>query len=143
MMDVPRYTSRLFWSAEDEAFVAICPELGGISALGETRENAVAELSIAISLTVETYLEEGWDLPAPLSAPAYSGQFRVRLPKSLHAWLAEKAAAEDVSLNTLVIHLLSRARGGLLLPADAAEEFSYSPPGPATEQVADRTGSDE
>lgn len=37
----------------------------------------------------------------------FSGQFRVRIPKSLHARLAAQAVKEGVSLNTYVIMLLS------------------------------------
>lgn len=42
-----------------------------------------------------------------MSAKAFSGQFRVRLPKSLHEKLTEQAMREGVSLNTYVITLLS------------------------------------
>ncbi len=38
----------------------------------------------------------------------YSGQFRLRLPKSLHKHLAERAKAEGVSLNQLCVHILSK-----------------------------------
>ena len=39
----------------------------------------------------------------------YSGQFRVRLPKELHAALADRAQQEHVSLNTLIVALLAGA----------------------------------
>jgi hypothetical protein len=55
-------------------------------------------------------------LPDPPVAPKrreYSGKFNVRIPKSLHAALANEADAEGVSLNQLVVaklalHLRSR-----------------------------------
>ncbi len=37
----------------------------------------------------------------------YSGQFRLRLPKSLHAELAAEAVKQGVSLNGYVVYLLS------------------------------------
>ena len=45
--------------------------------------------------------------------PRYSGQFRLRVPRSLHGWLVDRAQREGISLNTLVVELLSEARGAL------------------------------
>jgi predicted RNase H-like HicB family nuclease len=108
-----KYSMRVSWSQEDEAFVASCPELGELSAHGVTPQKAAAELSEAISLALEAYEEEEWPPPAPRTLRTHSGQFRVRLPQSLHAWLAGEAEAEGVSLNTFVISKLSEARGGV------------------------------
>jgi hypothetical protein len=50
-------------------------------------------------------------LPEPPVTPQrreYSGKFNVRLPKSLHAALANEAEAEGVSLNQLVLAKLAR-----------------------------------
>ena len=49
-------------------------------------------------------------LPEPPVGPQrreYSGEFNVRVPKSLHAALAREAAAEGVSLNQLVVAKLA------------------------------------
>ena len=49
-------------------------------------------------------------LPEPPAGPQrreYSGKFNVRLPKSLHAALANEAEAEGVSLNQLVVAKLA------------------------------------
>jgi len=49
-------------------------------------------------------------LPEPPVGPQrreYSGKFNVRLPKSLHAALANEAEAEGVSLNQLVVAKLA------------------------------------
>lgn len=112
-VDEPRFSGRVYWSDEDGAFVAFSPEFEGISAFGHTYEEAVSELREALILAIETHREHGWPMPEPAPLPHYSGQFRLRLPKSLHAWLAETADREGVSLNTLVIEVLSRARGRL------------------------------
>jgi antitoxin HicB len=54
--------------------------------------------------------EFGDPIARPGSFHATSGQWRQRVPKSLHARLASRAARERVSLNTLVSTLLA---GGL------------------------------
>ena len=101
------YSTRIHWSPEDHCFVAVCPELEEVSALGDTPEAAAAELRRAVSLVLEDYCEEGTTPPAPAHLPSSSGQFRVRLPKSLHARLAADAEREGVSLNTWVVSRLS------------------------------------
>lgn len=105
------YSFNVFWSEEDGSYIAICPEFPGLSAFGETAEQALAEMKVVLDLAIETYQEEGWTLPEPTARHAYSGQFRVRMPKTLHARLAFQAEVEHVSLNTLVVASLSEAMG--------------------------------
>ncbi|HSG09518.1 MAG TPA: toxin-antitoxin system HicB family antitoxin [Longimicrobiales bacterium] len=115
-MGTSRYSADVRWSDEDEAYVAVCPELGGLSTLGDTRQAAVEELEAAAALAAETYEAEGWPLPEPAVHHSFSGQFRVRLPRSLHAWLVREAQREGVSLNTFVIARLAEARGANAAP---------------------------
>ncbi|MBV8803165.1 MAG: toxin-antitoxin system HicB family antitoxin [Gammaproteobacteria bacterium] len=46
----------------------------------------------------------------------FSGQWRIRFPKSLHAALVLRAKQEGVSLNTLTATLLAQCMGQILLP---------------------------
>ncbi len=52
-------------SDEDEGFIAVVPELPGCSAFGETEEEALAEVKVAIDLWLETAREEGREIPEP------------------------------------------------------------------------------
>lgn len=63
-----KYTIKIYWSKEDQAFLAICDEFPGLSAFGETREEALHEAEIALKLMIETYKSEGMSLPKPQSA---------------------------------------------------------------------------
>jgi predicted RNase H-like HicB family nuclease len=104
-----KYSFNLAWSDEDEGFIATCPEFPGLTAFGETAEEALSEASVALSLFIETYKEDGISLPEPKTLHNYSGQFRLRLPKSLHGSLATRAESEGVSLNSLILSYLSQA----------------------------------
>jgi predicted RNase H-like HicB family nuclease len=106
-----KYSFNVFWSEEDNAYIAICPEFPGLSAFGDTPEQALAEGRVVLELTIETYKERDLPLPAPKVYAGYSGQFRVRIPKTLHAQLVAQAAAEGVSLNSLVGNYLSEGVG--------------------------------
>ena len=60
--------------------------------------------------------EDGIDIPVPDSLETYSGQFKLRIPRSLHRTLAEHSKQEGVSMNQYCVYLLSRndARESLL-----------------------------
>ena len=95
------------WSEEDGGYIATIPELSGLSAFGITRKEALQELEMAKSAYLEVFKEDGCELPEPDTLNSFSGQTRLRLPKSLHASLSRDAKLEGVSLNTYIINLLS------------------------------------
>jgi predicted RNase H-like HicB family nuclease len=102
------YPIKVFYSEEDEGFIAVIPDLPGCSAFGETEEEAIKEVKIAQELWIKTAKKEGRKIPRPSSEDIYSGKILARMPKSLHKALMEKAKDEGVSLNQLVVYLLSR-----------------------------------
>ena len=60
-----RYRVEIFYSEEDEAFVANVPDLKYCSALGETPEEALREIKIAMIAWIETAKSKGVVLPEP------------------------------------------------------------------------------
>ena len=60
-----KYEILIYWSDEDEAFVAEVPELPGCAAHGATQEAALASAREAISLWIETAKEFGDPVPEP------------------------------------------------------------------------------
>jgi antitoxin HicB len=55
--------------------------------------------------------EFGDPIPKPGSANQASGQFRLRVPRTVHARLTSRAAQEGVSLNTLVTAMIAEGLG--------------------------------
>jgi predicted RNase H-like HicB family nuclease len=55
----------LYWSDEDQAFIAEVPELPGCAADGTTRQEALANAEIVISEWLETARELGRPIPEP------------------------------------------------------------------------------
>lgn len=74
-------------------------------------------------LWLETALEEGFDIPEPVTAE-YSGKFVVRLPKSLHQSLAHRAGQEGMSLNSYVVHLLGERAAAIAIQQQLAEQLT-------------------
>ena len=60
-----RYEIIIFWSDEDEAFVADIPELPGCMAHGSSYEDALANAREAINLWLNTAREFGDPIPEP------------------------------------------------------------------------------
>ncbi len=61
-----KYEVIIFWSAEDETFVADIPELPGCMAHGTTQEEALANAKAAGNLWLETAKEFGDPIPSPI-----------------------------------------------------------------------------
>ena len=59
------YHVHVFWSDEDDAYVADIPELEACSALGGSPEEALAELRRAKEAWLEVARQEGKPIPAP------------------------------------------------------------------------------
>ena len=60
-----KYEVIIYWSNEDETFVAEVPELAGCSAHGDTRAVALQRVEQAIDLWIETAREFGDAVPDP------------------------------------------------------------------------------
>ncbi|MBI5202442.1 MAG: type II toxin-antitoxin system HicB family antitoxin [Elusimicrobia bacterium] len=101
------FKREVFYSKEDGGWIALAPELPGCSAFGETTEDALSELAVAIGLWLKTAKGEGREIPEPTAEKDTSGKFIVRLPKSMHRDLIDQALAEGVSLNQYVLYRLS------------------------------------
>jgi predicted RNase H-like HicB family nuclease len=60
-----KYEVILYWSSEDDAFVAEAPELAGCAADGATRQEALANIEVVIAEWLETARELGRSIPQP------------------------------------------------------------------------------
>lgn len=60
-----KYELIIYWSENDQAFIAEVPELPGCMADGETYELAVANVKIVIEQWIETARELGRAIPEP------------------------------------------------------------------------------
>jgi predicted RNase H-like HicB family nuclease len=59
------YQITIYWSAEDEAFIAEAPELPGCAADGATRQEAIANLEVVMNEWIETAHELNRPVPQP------------------------------------------------------------------------------
>ena len=60
-----RYEVILYWSNEDQAFIAEVPELPGCIAHGDSQEAALRQVNGAVDLWIDTAREFGDPVPQP------------------------------------------------------------------------------
>lgn len=85
------------------------PDLPGCISDGETPEEAIANGRDAVKSYLSSCRKYGDKVPAP--GRSTSGQWRQRVPKSLHSRLVTRAEQEGVSLNTLVTAMIAEGLG--------------------------------
>jgi antitoxin HicB len=82
--------------------------LPGCISDGETPAEAFENGSDAVKAYLLNHVKHGDSIPKPSAA---SGQWRQRVPRSLHSRLVAKAREEGVSLNTLVTAMIAEGLG--------------------------------
>lgn len=66
------YEIILYWSKEDNAFIAEVPELPGCMADGKTRMEAIQNAEVVISEWIEIAKEDGEEIPEPKGKLSYA-----------------------------------------------------------------------
>ena len=105
-----KYPIEVFWSDEDEGYIATFPDLPGCSAWGATEAEVIAQAHDASAAWIKAAKAGGGAIPeptSPLDETSYSGRFLMRVPRQLHAELARNAKRQGVSLNQYVLYLLA------------------------------------
>lgn len=106
-LDLP-YKMEMVEDKDEGGFAVSFPDLNGCISVGDTLEQAVANAKDAKREWLVAALEDGYDIPEPSEIEDYSGQFKLRIPKSLHRTLAEHSRREGISMNQYCLYLLSR-----------------------------------
>ena len=102
------YKMEIVEDKDEGGFVVSYPDLPGCITCGETIETAISNANDAKKAWIEAALESGIELQERNSLEDYSGQFKLRIPRSLHRSLAEHSKKEGISMNQYCVYLLSR-----------------------------------
>jgi predicted RNase H-like HicB family nuclease len=65
MADIPKYEVIIYWSKDDNCYLAEVPELPGCMADGKTIKEVAANVEVIISEWIECALLDGEPIPAP------------------------------------------------------------------------------
>ena len=102
------YRMEIIPDTVEGGFAVRFPELPGCLTCGDTLEEAVRNAADCKKEWFIAAMEEGISIPEPVSEDEYSGQFKLRIPKSLHKSLAEHSKAEGISMNQYCLYLLTK-----------------------------------
>ena len=95
----------------DGGYGVCIPDLPGCLSTGETIEEAISNIEEAKREWITAAVEDGLTIPEPspeVDLSSYSGQFKLRIPKSLHRSLSEHAKKEGISMNQYCLYLLTK-----------------------------------
>ena len=102
------YRMEVVEDTAEGGYVVSYPDLRGCITCADTIEAAIANAKDAKQSWLEAAAEAGCEIPEPDDLEKYSGQFKLRLPKSLHRQLTEHSKREGVSMNQYCVYLLAK-----------------------------------
>ncbi|MDO4966150.1 MAG: type II toxin-antitoxin system HicB family antitoxin [Lachnospiraceae bacterium] len=102
------YRMEFIEDKEEGGYTVSFPELRGCITCGETLEKAYNNAMDAKREWIIAALEDCIEIPEPIDVDDYSGQFKLRIPKSLHKSLSDHSKREGISMNQYCLYLLSK-----------------------------------
>ena len=94
-MSNDKYEIIIYWSREDNAFVAEVPELPGCMAHGKTHESALRNAKAAIRLWIKTAMEFNDPIPQPKGRRFVAKTARRRARQRVQRYIAPSASLSD------------------------------------------------
>ena len=102
------YRMELIPDPDEGGYTVSFPDLPGCLTCGETYEDAIRNAEDAKREWIQAAMEDSIEIPEPVSEAEYSGQFKLRIPKSLHRALAQHSKEEGISMNQYCLYLLTK-----------------------------------
>ena len=102
------YRMEIIPDTEEGGYTVRFPELPGCLTCAQTLEDAVRNAEDCRRAWLTAAIEDDIAIPEPTRDEDYSGQFKLRIPKSLHKSLAEHSRAEGISMNQYCLYLLTK-----------------------------------
>ena len=106
-----KYKIEILPEEDNDGFALHCPELKGCITCADTLEEGLRMIEDAKKSWFTACIKNNISIPEQNDCSAYSGQFKLRIPKSLHKSLAERSKQEGVSMNQFCMYLLSSGMG--------------------------------
>ena len=102
------YRMEVVEDTAEGGYVVSYPDLKGCITCADTIEAAIANAKDAKQAWLEAAADTGCEIPEPDDLEKYYGQYKLRLPKSLHRQLAVHSKREGVSMNQYCVYLLAK-----------------------------------
>ena len=101
------YSMTLEADPYEGGYVVSFPDLPGCLTCADTAERAILNAEDAKRVWLESAIEDGQSIPLPNDLANYSGQLRLRLPRSMHKQLVMQSEREGISMNQYILYQLA------------------------------------
>lgn len=101
------YKIEIIEDKQEGGYTLSYPELKGCITCADDLDKGMKLLEDAKQSWFSACLEDDISIPEPSTKDDYSGQFKLRIPKSLHKTLADKSREEGISMNQYCLYLLA------------------------------------
>ena len=101
------YKIEIIPDLDEGGYVVSYPDLPGCLTCASSMDIALKNAEDAKREWLKAALEENLPIREPDNLTGYSGQFKLRIPKSLHRQLSEHSKEEGISMNQYCLYLLS------------------------------------
>ena len=105
---IEKYEYHIFFSDEDDTYIATVAEFPYLSSFDDTPEGAYKNIKDVVKEAVEVLQEERKELPIPLVDREFKGNISLRLSPETHRMAAQRAREEGCSLNQFLTSLIER-----------------------------------
>ena len=109
-MELP-YRMEIIPDVEEGGYTAKFPDLPGCLTCAETINDLMVSAEDAKRTWLAAAIEDGIDIAEPTEEQDlydFSGQFKLRMPRSLHRSLSVNAKKEGISMNQYCVYLLAK-----------------------------------
>jgi len=105
---IDKYTYRVQWSKEDDAFLANCLEFPSLMTHGDSQSDAIDELKIVLGAVLDDISEKNKKAPNPINERQFKGNISLRIPPETHEELFYHANEQDLSLNQYITTIIEK-----------------------------------
>ena len=109
-MELP-YRMEIIPDVEEGGYTAKFPDLPGCLTCAETINDLMVSAEDAKRTWLAAAIEDGIEIAEPTEEQDlsdFSGQFKLRMPRSLHRSLSVNAKKEGISMNQYCVYLLAK-----------------------------------
>ena len=105
---IDKYTYRVQWSKEDDAFIASCLEFPSLMTHGDSQFDAIDELRIVLGAVLDDISEKNKKAPSPIKERQFKGNISLRIPPETHEELFYQANEQELSLNQYITTIIEK-----------------------------------
>lgn len=102
------YRMEIVEDKDEGGYVLSYPDLPGCMTCSDSLDDLLELAKDAKETWILGMLEDEKEIPLPSDLQSYSGQFKLRIPKSLHRSLSMHAKEEGISMNQYCLYLLAK-----------------------------------